>query len=75
MKMDKTKLTAAIAAVFAYIKTAEEAAAHIIPEGGESVSTQAVQPQPVLQPNNSWGISGRQTHMQGNSMIQLRMFK
>ena len=73
--MDKTKLTAAIAAVFAYIKTFEEAAAYIVPEGGEPISAQTVQPQWVLQPSNSWGISGRQTHMQANSMIQLRMFK
>ncbi|WP_300465011.1 hypothetical protein [Desulfobacula sp.] len=73
--MDKTKLAAAIAAVFAYIKTSEEAAGHSVPEGGEPVSAQAVQPQPVLQPGNSWGISGRQTHMQANAMIQLRMFK
>ena len=71
--MDKKKLAAAMAAVFAYIKTSEEAA--LIPQVPEQVQEFAVQPVQVVQQNNIWGISGRQTHMQANSMMQLRMFK
>ena len=73
MKMDKKKLAAAMAAVFAYIKTSEEAA--LISGVPEPVQEPAVQPWQVMQQNNIWGISGRQTHMQANSMIQMRMFK
>ena len=69
--MEKKKLAAAMAAVFAYIKTSEEAA--FIPGVPELVQESAVQPGQVQ--NNIWGISGRQTHMQANSMIQLRLFK
>jgi len=71
--MEKKKLTAAMAAVFAYIKTSEEAAS--IPGVPELVQELAVQPVQVMQQNNIWGISGRQTHMQANSMMQLRLFK
>lgn len=75
--MDKKKLAAAIAAVFTYIKTSEEAAAFTVPGVYGPVQEPAVQQQPpqVMQLNNIWGISGRQAHMQANSMIQLRMFK
>ncbi|RLC24283.1 MAG: hypothetical protein DRH93_04995 [Deltaproteobacteria bacterium] len=69
--MDKKKLSAAMAAVFTYIKTSEEAA--VIPGVAEVVEELAVQPVQVQ--SNIWGISGRQTHMQANSMMQLRMFK
>jgi hypothetical protein len=69
-KMDKKKLAAAMSAVFAYIKTSEEAAFH---------TAQALEPgaqlHQVMQPGNLWGISGRQTQMQANNMMQLRMFK
>ncbi len=71
--MEKKKLTAAMAAVFAYIKTSEEAAS--IPGVPELVQELAAQPVQVMQQNNIWGISGRQTHMQANSMMQLRIFK
>ncbi len=71
--MEKKKLTAAMAAVFAYIKTSEEAAS--IPGVPELVQELAAQPVQVMQQNNIWGISGRQTHMQANSMMQLRLFK
>ncbi len=68
--MDKKKLAAAMSAVFAYIKTSEEAAFH---------TAQALEPgvqlHQVMQPGNLWGISGRQTQMQANNMMQLRMFK
>ncbi|MBU8849789.1 MAG: hypothetical protein KOO65_13735 [Desulfobacterales bacterium] len=69
--MDKKKLSAAMAAVFAYIKTSEEAS--VMSGVAEPVAEPAVQP--LLVQNNIWGISGRQTHMQANSMMQLRMFK
>lgn len=74
--MDKKKLAAAIAAVFACIKTSEEAAAaYSVPGAYSPVQEPAVQQPQVMQPNNIWGITGRQTHMQTNSMMQLRMFK
>ncbi len=72
--MDKKKLAAAIAAVFACIKTSEEASAYSAGAYGPVQEPVVQQPQ-VMQPNNIWGISGRQTHMQANSMMQLRMFK
>jgi hypothetical protein len=74
--MDKKKITAALAAVAMYMKTREEAvlsSAAVIPE-----------PEPITEPHaliqaarpfNVWGISGRQSHMQANAMMQLRMFK
>jgi len=73
--MDKKKLAAAMAAVFAYVKTSEEA---VVYSAGQTVAptTDVALDTPCLQqPNNVWGMSGRQTHMQANSMIQLRMFK
>ena len=69
--MDKKKLSAAMAAVFAYIKTSEEAAAFY----GSQVPEPLLQPRQAVQPHNIWGISGRTTHMQDNSMMQMRMFK
>ena len=74
--MDKKKLSAAMAAVFAYIKTSEEAAAFQGPPVLEPVSQLAVQQSvQVMQEPNIWGISGRGTQMQANSMMQMRMFK
>lgn len=75
--MDKKKLAAAMAAVFAYIKTEEEAAAQFAqaaPQASEAPVIQQVINQIVGQ-SNVWGISGRQTQMQANSMMQMRMFK
>jgi hypothetical protein len=71
--MDKKKLAAAIAAVSAYIKTSEESSAYyasqaLVSSGAEQIATQPQQ-------HSIWGISGRQTQMQANSMMQLRMFK
>lgn len=71
--MDKKKLSAVMAAVFACIKTSEEAA--VIPEAPEWVQELAIPSSQVVQQSNIWGISGRQTHMQANSMIQMRIFK
>ncbi len=73
--MDKRKFAAAIAAVTTYIKTSEEAAAYNAQQAGEPVSETTVQAPLIALPNNIWGISGRQTHMQANTMMQLRMFK
>ncbi len=75
MKMDKKKLSAAMAAVFAYIKTSEEAAAFYGPQVSGLTPEPAVQPQQIMQQTNIWGISGRGNHMQANSMMQMRMFK
>jgi hypothetical protein len=71
--MDKKKITAALAAVAMVMKTREEAllsSAPVIPEPEAPILTQ-----PAAQPFNVWGVSGRQTHMQANAMMQLRMFK
>ena len=73
--MDKNKLSAAMAAVFAYIKTSEEAAAFYGPQVLEPIPDLAIQPRPLMHQSNIWGISGRGTYMQANSMMQMRMFK
>lgn len=72
--MDKKKLAAATAAVFAYIKTSEEAGAFALQQGEQPDMALAGQQQSVQQAN-LWGISGRQAHMQANSMMQMRLFK
>ena len=75
--MKKKKIAAAIAAVFDYIKTQEEASACYIPEIHiQNPLEQGMQM--VAQPAqkiNLWGISGREAHMQTRSMMQLRLFK
>ena len=75
--MDKKKMVAAISAVMTYIKTSEEASAYYAAEapGALAESQITIQAQQVLPPQNSWGMSGRQTQMQANTMMQLRMFK
>ncbi len=74
-KLDKKKLAAAMAGVFAYIKTSEEAFAFQIPEpDGTIIQNQASPVLPALQ-MNSWGTSGRQALMQAGSMMQMRMFR
>ncbi|MFH2092799.1 MAG: hypothetical protein ABIJ31_10590 [Pseudomonadota bacterium] len=73
--MDKKKLAAAIAAVFAYIKTSEEAFAQHAFQAGTAGQDLAVLHQAKSQPCNTWGITGRQNQMQANSMMQMRMFK
>ena len=70
--MDKKKLAAAMSAVFTYIKTSEEAAAF---QAAQALDPIESQPHQIMQPNNIWGISGRQTQMQANTMMQLRVFK
>ena len=78
--MDKKKLAAAMAAVMTYIKTQEEAAAFAAAPAQSSADPvlqpeMLVQPQVAMPPVNTWGISGRQTQMQANTMMQMRMFK
>ena len=73
--MDSKKLAAATAAVFAHIKTGEEAyAAQMAAEAQTQASARAASGQPVAMAN-AWGLSGRQAIMQANTMMQLRMFK
>lgn len=71
-KLDRKKLAAAMAAVFACIKTNEEAAASQIPAAEGMVSQGRELPGQYL---NLWGMTGRQTMMQASAMMQLRMFK
>ena len=73
--MDKKKIAAAMSAVFAYIKTSEEAAAFQAAQDLEPVAQVESQLNQIIQPNNIWGISGRQSQMQAHTMMQLRMFK
>lgn len=68
--MDKKKMSAAIAAVFTYIRTSEEALAQCAPQVSESDVFKA-----NIQACNIWGMTGRQNQMQANSMMQMRMFK
>lgn len=74
--MDKKKLAAAMAAVFAHIKTSEEASAYHAQQEASADPQGPVQTvvQQIVQ-GNVWGISGRQTHMQANAMMQMRMLK
>ena len=73
--MDEKKLAAATAAVFAHIKTGEEAyAAQLAAEAQAGQSAGRTAGQPVAMAN-AWGLSGRQAIMQANTMMQLRMFK
>ncbi|MFH2060382.1 MAG: hypothetical protein ABIJ59_15975 [Pseudomonadota bacterium] len=68
--MDKKKLSAAIAAVFTYMKTSEEALAQYAPQVSGSDLLKA-----NVQSYNNWGMTGRLNQMQANSMMQMRMFK
>ncbi len=71
--MDKRKLAAAIAAVYANIKTSEEALAYAGAQPEEQAAADMVQAD--IHPYNTWGITGRQNQMQANTMMQMRMFK
>ncbi len=66
LAVNKKKLTAAVAAVTAYIKTEEEAMMAM-------AASQADQKQPLVLPNH-WGMSGRQTMMQHRNLMQLKAF-
>lgn len=73
--MDKKKLAAAISAVMTYIKTSEEAAAFQASQALEFDGMYDAQAGLTGTLPNIWGISGRQAHMQSNTMMQMRMFK
>ena len=75
IKMDKKKLAAAITAVFAHIKTSEEAMAHAALQAGGLEAVDAAMTPVDVRLKNIWGITGRQNQMQANTMIQMRMFK
>jgi hypothetical protein len=72
--MDKKKITAALAAVAMVMKTQEEELLSSVPVIPEPEPEAPVLIQ-AARPVNLWGVSGRQTHMQANAMMQLRMFK
>ena len=72
--MDEKKLAAVTAAVFAHIKTGEEAQAAQLAAEAQAASAASASRQPVSMAN-TWGLSGRQAIMQANTMMQLRMFK
>lgn len=72
--MDNKKLAAAVAAVYACVKTSEEAAAMQAAESAAVEGSGAGAQIPGQMPN-VWGLSGRQAQMQGGTMMQLRMFK
>lgn len=69
--MDKKKMAAAMAAVYMYIRTGEEAAAAAAQADAEPVAP----PAPPAAMGNVWGLSGRQAMMNAANMMQLRMFK
>ena len=74
--MDGKKLSAAMAAVFTYVKSEEEAAAyHSQAAAYVDVPVQTGGVQQVHVQENIWGISGRQAQMQANTMMQMRAFK
>ncbi len=71
--MDKKKMVAAMAAVYTYIRTGEEAAA----AAAQAPQEAAAKPSPPsgTAQMNVWGLSGRQAIMNAANMMQLRMFK
>lgn len=73
MKTDTQKLAAAIAAVYSHLSTTGHAG--YAPSETEPVQAQTLLPQAPPIPLNIWGMSGRQTQMQANSMMQWRAFK
>ncbi|THB76051.1 MAG: hypothetical protein D3926_18860 [Desulfobacteraceae bacterium] len=73
--MENKKLAAAVAAVFTYIKTQEEAAAMAAAPAAQAVDPAAMAAPVVLPRQNLWGQSGRQAHMQLRTMMQMRAFK
>ena len=69
--MDKKKLAAAMAGVFAYIKTGEDAYAMQL----AAAKAAEPAPEPVPPVPNVWGMGGRQSQMQANTLMLLRAFK
>jgi hypothetical protein len=65
----KKKITAAVSAVMAYIRTEEEAAMQL----SMISAAQAEAPPPA--PVKLWAISGRQAQMQMRNLMQMKVFK
>ncbi len=63
---NKKRLTAALAAVTAYIKTEEEALLSMPAPDAFS--------RPPVSPVNLWGMSGRQAMMQNRNLMQMKTF-
>ena len=77
MTTDKKKIAAAMAAVFTYIKTEEEAACFAA-QNGENQLTAAlsgIQASGMGVKPNVWGSCGRTDLMQIRTMMQMRAFK
>jgi len=68
MNTDKSKITAAVAGVMAYIRTEEEAIC-----AANMAAVQAVV-EPAAPPVKLWGISGRQSQMQLRNLMQMKAF-
>ncbi len=74
--MDNKKRAAAMAAVYAHIKTSEERNAQTLAEQGDAAGAGSfVGPGFSGSVPNIWGMTGRQSLMQANTMMQLRMFR
>ncbi len=74
--MDAKKRAAALAAVYAHMKTSEETHARQMAEQAQTAGIR----EPAFgmltgHAPNVWGMAGRQSLMQANTMMQLRMFK
>lgn len=67
MELD-SKMAAAVAAVMAYIKSEEEAAAL---QAASTPRPEAPAPAPPLR---VWGLNGRQTMMQMRNLMQMKAF-
>ena len=70
--MENKKMAAAIGAVYMYLRTGEEAAAAA--QAPADPLPEPAAPTQVIQ-MNTWGLTGRQTLMNANTMMQMRMFK
>ena len=70
---NQKKISAAVSAVMAYIKTEEELIAQ---SAAMSAAAPCIQKAPeVPAALKLWGISGRQTMMQMRNMMQMKAFK
>jgi hypothetical protein len=71
---ESQKMTAAISAVFGYIRSQEEAAA-LAMAMAEPAGEPVIEPSRPAAPVKMWGISGRQDMMSMRSLMQLRTFQ
>jgi hypothetical protein len=68
------KMAAAVSAVFAYIRSQEDAAALAL-SMAEPAAEPLAAPSHLAAPVKLWGISGRQDVMSMRNMMQLRTFQ